>query len=47
MKLISVKEYAEKEKISVQAAYKRIMKKQVKSTKIGSVYLIKIKEEDN
>lgn len=37
---ISVKEYAEIEKISVQAVYQRIAKGTVKFQKIGSVFLV-------
>ena len=38
--LISVKEYAEIENISVQAVYQRIAKNSVKFQKIGSVFLV-------
>jgi excisionase family DNA binding protein len=39
--LISVKEYAKINNISVQAVYQRIAKNSVKFQKIGSVFLIK------
>ena len=38
---ISVKEYADKEGITVQAVYSRIAKETVKFKKIGNVFLIK------
>lgn len=41
MKLISVKDYAVRERISVQAVYKRINENRVKSHKIGTMIFVK------
>jgi predicted DNA-binding protein YlxM (UPF0122 family) len=41
MDYITVKEYADKEKISVQAVYKRIKKNRLQYKKIGSFHLVK------
>jgi len=40
---ISVKDYADKEQISVQAVYQRIAKNTVTYEKVGKVFLIKEK----
>ena len=40
MTLISVKDYATKKKISVQAVYKQIKAEKIKSTKIGSMVFV-------
>jgi hypothetical protein len=40
MKLISVKDYATREKISVQAVYKRINENRLKSKKIGTMIFV-------
>lgn len=39
-KLLSVKEYAEKKEISVQAVYKQVRENRVKSVKFGKLILI-------
>ena len=41
MKLISVKDYAVREKITVQAVYKRINEDRLKSHKIGKIICVK------
>jgi len=41
MKLISVKEYAVREQITVQAVYKRIKSEKIKSKKIGSMVFVR------
>lgn len=39
-KIMTVKQFAEKEGISVQAVYKQVRENRVKSVKIGKVILI-------
>ena len=41
MEFIPVKEYADREKISVQAVYKRIKKNRLEFKKIGTFHLVK------
>jgi len=40
MKLLSVKDYAEKNKISVQAVYGKIKRQTLEVRKFGSTYLV-------